>query len=224
MRTVTVVRVDVTTGGGGGTAPVSLGLLGLLWMGGSTVVAPPLPGVLPVPTVRVTVSMTVSVITAQTVGTDWVEVVSGRPGVVAGDVPGGVVGVLGGPGGVVSGELGVGGVAVVGGTSVAVVLSLPEGVPGVPGVPGVTGVVSGLPGVVPVVSGLPGVVPGLPGVVPVVSGLPGVGVRVRVGGTPPVTVVVSLPEEGVSGPPGTLGVGVAGGTSTVIMVVVPLLP
>lgn len=183
VRTVTVVRVDVTTGAGAGGVLMSVSLL---WMGGSTVVAPPGVGV-PVPTVRVTVSTTVSVITAQTVGVEGV--VPGRPGVT--EVPGTVGGVAGA---VVSGELGVG-VAVggtsVGGTSVAGVLSLPGGVPG------------------------------LPGVVPVVSGLPGVGVTVDGGVW--TMVVVSLPEEGVSGPPGMLGVGiVVGGTSTVT--VVPLLP
>lgn len=194
MRTVTVVRVDVTTGAGAGGVLMSVSLL---WMGGSTVVAPPGVGV-PVPTVRVTVSTTVSVITAQTVGVEGV--VPGRPGVT--EVPGTLGGVAGavvsGEPGVVSGELGVG-VAVggtsVGGTSV--------------GVTSVAGVLS-----------LPGGVPGLPGVVPVVSGLPGVGVTVDGGVW--TMVVVSLPEEGVSGPPGMLGVGIdVGGTSTVTVVPLP---
>lgn len=162
---MTVVRVDVTT------PPVWLLVLLLAcW---------------PVPMVSVTVSTTVSVMTAQTVGADGVP---GRPG-----VPGVLLGVP-----VVSGDPGVG-VAVGGtsvdGTPVAVVLSLPEGVAGTPGVPGVprVTVVSGVPGVGVTVGGTTTmVVVSLPEGVSGVPGMLGVGVLVG-GGTSTVRVVVSLP-------------------------------
>lgn len=204
VRTVTVVRVGGTTGGETTFSVV------VLWtgVGNNTVVstggvstAGAVPVLLPcwpvLPMVSVTVSTTVSVMAAQTVGIDGVPVVrvpvgGGTSAVVVvvslpegGGVPDGVPGVSGLPG------VGV----PVGGTSTVAVVSLPEG--GVPdGVPGV----SGLPGV--------GVSVGGTSTVVVVS-LPE-------GGTSTV-VVVSLPEGGDV--PGTLGVGVSVGGITVMMVV-----
>lgn len=180
----------------------------MLWTGGNTVVSSPGVGVstaggvvllLPVPTVRVTVSTTVSVIAAQTVGNDEVPVVRVRVPV------GGISAVVSLPAGGVLEVSGLPGVGVpVGGTS-TVVVSLPDG--------GVLEL-SGLPGVgVPVGGTSAVVVVSLPeggtSTVVVVSlpeggGVPGtLGVGVSVG-VITVTMVVPLPkgEPGVEVPPG----------------------